>query len=492
VTEDSVSKGRLSTLTRRGLLRAVSSSLGSLVVAGCDRKGSDAVSAGSRLGSTPSLELPPGPALPPVGPSGVHPLRRPRPGQRFVETNNGVSFFLQGDTAWSIAVSASQSDVVRYLDDRKDKGFNAITFETMEALFAGGNGNVAPSNWYGEAPFADLRDFTTPREPFWANIEYIVRQAAARDILCIVFPAYEGYGDGNQGWYRQMASQGPKKLQAYGAWLGRRYLAYDNIMWVVGGDNNASDKRLTRAIVDGIKSVSSKWLFGWHGARNTNALNFWANDLGWLDFNFIYDSADKATVNAEASYNSATVRPFARIEDTYENPVVGGVSSAFIRWLAWSSALQGGCGAIYGDVAIWRFNGPGIVADPTSWRAAMDRPAGTSLRYLKELYEMKSWTRLVPDFSTHGWMTSGWSARRLATLADDGSFGIVYAEDAGESMTFNMSKLRGPNVLVRWYDPTSGAFVADGTYVASGSRSFSRVEANHQRSLDWALLFESM
>lgn len=396
-----------------------------------------------------------------------------------------------GDTAWSLAVSASQSDVTTYLDNRKAKGFNAFHFNVIEHEFAGGNGNAAPSNWYGQAPFTNSSDFTTPREAYWSNIDFIVQQAAARDMLCMIFPAYEGYQQGSEGWYQEMASQGATKLQAYGAWLANRYLAYDNILWVAGGDSNAPDKSLTKAIVNGIKSVTNKWLFAWHGARDTNALSFWAGDLGWLNLNTIYDSSGNAAANAEATYNNATVRPFSRIEDTYENPVVGGVSPAFIRWLAWDSAVQGGTGAIYGDVAVWRFNGPGYVADPTSWVTAMERPAGSSVRYLRQLYESKAWTQLVPDYTAHAWLTSGWSTTTFAALAGDRSFGIAYANRASTAMTFDMSKLAGPNVLVRWYDPTNGTFVIDGTYSATGTRSFSRNASNSQGTSDWALLFES-
>jgi len=143
-------------------------------------------------------------------------------------------------------------------------------------------------------------------------------------------------------------------------------------------------------------------------------------------------------------------------------------------------------------VAVWRFHGPGVVADPTSWAAAMERPAGSSMTYLRQLFESKSWTELVPDYTTHAWLTSGGSTTTMGTLASDGSFGIVYANNAASTLVFNMSKLSGPNVLVRWYDPTSGSFFTDGTYPASGSRSFSRSAANAQGTADWALLFESM
>jgi hypothetical protein len=229
----------------------------------------------------------------------------------------------------------------------------------------------------------------------------------------------------------------------------------------------------------------------WHGARNNNALSFWAADLGWLDVNTIYDSADRAAANAQASYRNPTIRPFVRIEDTYENPVVAGVSPALIRWLAWSSALQGGTGAIYGDEAVWRFNGPGTVADPTSWIAAMERPAGASMRYLKQLYESTSWTKLVPDSSVGASMPTGRTMMSLAALADDRSFAIAYTLDASKDFPFDLASLAGPSVRVHWYDPTSGGLALDGTYAASARRSFARNTPNAEGSTDWALLFES-
>ena len=116
--------------------------------------------------------------------------------------------------------------------------------------------------------------------------------------------------------------------------------------------------------------------------------------------------------------------------------------------------------------------------------------------YLRQLFESKAWTKLIPDSTTQSFLVSGWGGDgnwRYAALANDGSFAIAYAQGASSpSMTFAMNKLAGPNVLVRWYDVTNGTFVTDGTYTASGTRSFSRNAANSQGDSDWALLFESM
>lgn len=476
-------------LTRRVFLSAASATFATVRLSGCSRESDGAKGARSDADSTGAAPQPHR-TEPPIH-SNVFPLRRPTQGRHYLETRGGQPLFLLGDTAWSIAVSASQSDVVRYLDNRKAKGFNAFTFNAIEAEFAGGNNNSAPVNCYGESPFTDLQDFTTPREQYWVNVDFIVEQAARRDMLCIIFPSYEGYGGGNQGWYRQMAAQGSGKLHRYGAWLARRYRSSDNILWVAGGDNNAVDRSLTRAVVSGIDSVSSKWLFAWHGARNTNALAYWRDDLGWLDLNTIYDSADRAAANAEASYHNSIVKPFVRIEDTYENPVVGEVSPSLIRWLAWSSALQGGTGAIYGDVAVWRFNGPGLVADPTSWQSALERPACASMQFLKQLFEAIAWTRLVPEAATAPSGNASQTTVNLTAVSEDRSFAIAYAPAGSRGLKIDLTRLSGPKVRAQWYDPTSGQFALDGMYAASGSRSFARNIPNSGGSADWALLLES-
>jgi hypothetical protein len=475
-------------LTRRGFLEMISAPLSALMLPACH--GSDVCTCGYIPAGSVATQ-----GNPDTNSSAAfnapYPLRRGVSGMRHLQSKDGAPYFLLGDTAWSIAVSASREDVRRYIADRKAQGFNAITFNAIEHEFAGGNGNQAPFNWYHEPPFCGRCDFSRPNEAYWSHVDFIVRQAAQAGMLCLIFPAYEGYSQGNQGWYVQMAAQGRRILHEYGEWLARRYLAYDNVMWVAGGDNNAADKSLTLAVVTGIRSVSEKWLVAWHGARNCSAAAFWGDDLRWFDFNTIYDRFDESSAFAMAAYQSVPVRPFARIEDTYENPVVGRVPAPAIRWLAWSSALQGGTGAIYGDVAVWRFNGPGVVADPTLWTDALARPAGASMRYLKQFYESVAWTQLAPDLAKPAWMTAEASTGSVAALAGDCSFGVAYARDAAPGMSFDMRKLAGRQVHIRWYDPTSGATWEQGTYPTTGERILANRNLNSGGCSDWALLIES-
>jgi hypothetical protein len=49
-------------------------------------------------------------------------LRRRR---RLLDTD-GRPFLVQGDTAWSLIANLDYADAIRYLDDRRAKGFNAI------------------------------------------------------------------------------------------------------------------------------------------------------------------------------------------------------------------------------------------------------------------------------------------------------------------------------------------------------------------------------
>ena len=74
--------------------------------------------------TTPSTPPPP-PSTPPPSSTGKFPLRISSDRKYFVD-QNGSPFLVVGDTAWSLPAQLYQTDMLRYLDDRKSRGFNAI------------------------------------------------------------------------------------------------------------------------------------------------------------------------------------------------------------------------------------------------------------------------------------------------------------------------------------------------------------------------------
>src|SRR5690606_32558026 len=236
---------------RRPLLSKVSLGLGGLAL-GCgyawlNRTASAAATSGPS-GSHEAAGRPlAGAALASKAP--VFPLKV-APGKRHLVDAAGEPFMIHGDTAWSLIAELTREEVDLYLDDRRDRGFNTILVNLIEHAFA----SNAPANAYGEPPFLEPGDYTTPNEAYFAHADWILRQAADRGILVLLSPSNLGWRGGSSGWYELMVANGPDRVRAYGEYLGRRYRDFSNILWMHGGDYDPPERTLVRAIVQGIRT----------------------------------------------------------------------------------------------------------------------------------------------------------------------------------------------------------------------------------------------
>ena len=60
-----------------------------------------------------------------VGPGAAFPLKVAS-GNRYLIDQSNVPFFINGEAAWSLIVATTDADAEKYLEDRRQKGFNAI------------------------------------------------------------------------------------------------------------------------------------------------------------------------------------------------------------------------------------------------------------------------------------------------------------------------------------------------------------------------------
>lgn len=400
--------------------------------------------------------------------------------KRYLVRADGNPFFLNGDTPWSLAVRTTTAQVDQYLANRVAKGINTAMFNVVEHLVA----DSPPANAYGEAPFSTTGDFSTWREAYFTHIDYIVNAAEAAGILLLMCPAYLGYAGGSEGWYADMSASGTTKLTAYGTFIGARYAANKNIVWVMGGDYNvpSGNLPLVTAVADGIAAGGSTHPMTYHADRDTSARLSNAGAAPWLGLNNIYTSEPTVVAKAFAEYAGST-KPFFLIEAVYEG---AGAYPWTLRHEAYQALLSGACGHMMGNDPLWQLN--------TGWQAAMDLPGSTALTHIKALFESKSWWTLVPDTGntllTAGYGTAAY--RAVAALSADTSFGIIYTP-ANVGMTVDMSKFAGPNVIARWFDPTDGSYaaVSGSPFAASGTHVFTPTGSNSESDDDWVLLLES-
>src|SRR5215813_4109176 len=73
--------------------------------------------------------------LPEPPPPARYPLKISPDRRRLLDADNRP-FLVQGDTAWSLIANVNFDDTIRYLDDRRAKGFNTILVNLIEHLFS--------------------------------------------------------------------------------------------------------------------------------------------------------------------------------------------------------------------------------------------------------------------------------------------------------------------------------------------------------------------
>ncbi|MCA9260527.1 MAG: DUF4038 domain-containing protein, partial [Planctomycetales bacterium] len=152
---------------------------------------------------------------------------------RYLVRDTGEPFFYLGDTAWELFHRLDRKDAVRYLDDRKTKGFTVVQAVAL-AEFDG----VRTPNAYGHLPLLD-EDPTRPAvvdgpdNDYWDHVDYVVEQANRRGLVVAMLPTW---GDKwNKKWGIGPEIFNPENAEVYGRWMGERYRDAD-LIWILGGD----------------------------------------------------------------------------------------------------------------------------------------------------------------------------------------------------------------------------------------------------------------
>ena len=427
-----------------------------------------------------------------------------QPGKRYLVDAGGKPFLVNGDTAWSLIAQLTRHEVERYLEDRRTRGFNTVLVSLIENHYSAN----PPANAYGQRPFHDqqffsllpfwrIADYTTPNETYFAYADWVLRRAAEKGLLVLLAPSYIGCC--SDGWYEEMVANGPDRLREYGRYLGRRYRAFGNILWVHGGDANPPRKNLVRAIAEGIREFDGRSLHTAHAAPWTPAIDYWEGE-SWLQVNNAYTAHPKAwsdrPVYADAleQYARRESMPFFLIEGVYEN--MHDANERDLRTQAYQALLCGAAGHVFGNDPIWHFDMPNYEPRPAmTWQEALASRGAQSMSHVRNLLLATQWWKLEPD-SKNALLTNGLGPaqdRAVAACSADGSFALIYLP-SNRPVTVDLGRLAGPRIAARWYDPADGQFfgVSGAPFPASGSR---RLQPSPDRNSsgfdDWVLILES-
>lgn len=403
---------------------------------------------------------------------------------RYLEDHQGNPWLINGDTAWSIFVQLTDAEIDTYLDDRVARGFNTILVNLIEKGFADNPPNMA--GFSNTAPFTTPNDIRTPNDAYFNRCVGIVDDMLSRDLLVLMTPAYVGFQLGGQGWWTTLAARTVGECQTYGEYLGTKFAALPNIVWVMGGDGyEASVVTRTNAIVTGLKATGrADWLFTYHAAPNQSSADV-VDAQTWLDLNAVYDQdGGDEPGQLEAAYNESNVRPMFFFEGRYEQE--NSVGRAALRNQAWWSVLTGGCGAIFGNNPIWHFEAPNpIFSYSGTWQSNLASTGAQDRTAFAAIMSAYDWQSLNPD-TTDTFLTAGQgsgSSTAYAAFNSAGTLAMVYTPTQ-KALTIDKTHFAG-TMNAKWVNPTTQAETAIGTVTNSGSQDFTPPSSG-----DWLLVFE--
>jgi hypothetical protein len=401
--------------------------------------------------------------------------------RRHLETANGRPFFVMGDTPWFIQ-KRKPDDVRMLMDDRLAKGFNTLFLEILD------DSRIPSVDALGNHAFATDTDVTRPLEPYWTYADAVLDEAEKRGFFVILSELWYGYGPGL--WMHHVT---PENARAYGAFLGKRYARFKNLMWMHAGDRNP-DARLakcTRILAREIRAAAPHHLHTVHNAPENPSAAFHHGD-DWLDVNLGYTYGASYLHILPEYRREHPVRPILLGETGYEdepNDIYklpdarkGDLWNPFrIRRNAWWAVLSGACGYCAGS-RLWRWE--------PNWKETMQVRSTREAPLILKLMKTVPWPKLVPDagrrFVISGFGEWGKADHVTAALAADGSCGLAYLPGP-RAVTLDLSLLSGP-ARAEWFDPTGGQLREALPRAAAGSKAeFTPPDRNAAGEPDWVL-----
>ncbi len=429
-----------------------------------------------------------------------------------LQYQDGSGFFWMGDTAWEIPYKLTKSEIVLYLDNRKDKNFSVI----QTVAFKGTKYKVN-----GSKPFKN-NNFSKPNDKYWDRIEYIVDTADSKGLYVGLLPATQEVLASNV-----IANQ--NDARKYGEFIGKKFKDYKNIIWIIGGDegdDNDNIRDIWNALAIEInKYDTGSHLMTFHPTSNSSS-DYWENYNGypngpnWLDFHMLqtghsrtstdyatdlihedYYNSNKPALDGESRYEDIIINwgqyynsETNEFETTVDSPRI---SSYQAREIAYKQLFSGAFGHTFGNNFVWqkcnRVSDNNLSSDcinkysvhKGNWIDAMDSNGSKSMMHLSRLMQSKPILGRVPDNT----MIAD-NSNSVATKGQE--FAFIYISKGEYSIRLNMGKIEGDNIKSSWYNPRNGSYDFDGEgtgiFANIGTQTFTLPDDTQ----DWVLILESI
>ncbi|MCB1120544.1 MAG: DUF4038 domain-containing protein, partial [Verrucomicrobiae bacterium] len=406
---------------------------------------------------------------------------------KHLEYPDGSPFLWLGDTLWGMTEYLERRDVDLYLDDRKKKGINVVQF----CLFWGKREEdpvrftTNPTNAYGHKAFREVNGKPDPLQPwivpggsptepndYWDHVDYCLEALAKRGMYAAMLPFWgRRYVNATHPGHSMQVFNN-ENIYQYGEFLGVRYGKMSHIIWVNGGDVQATSggnypalyRKFAEGLAYGISGIKVRWfqkdpawnrfIMTYHpdGTPMTNSSTWFHNDP-WLDFNMIETHVSRNYVAASIRQDLALqpTKPTVLGEGHYEGITRDKKAEAIhIRRQAYQSYFAGAAGHTYGAASDESKNGP-LFSPSNNWRRLLDLEGATQLEWVKALLESHDWQawKPAPELIVAG--RGEGEFEKLAVKASGKA--LIYFPDNSPA-TLDPAKISS----AQWFDPRNGSY----------------------------------
>lgn len=426
---------------------------------------------------------------------------------RYIVKENGDPFFWLGDTGWLLFGKLSREEADKYLQNRKDKGFNVIQVMMLHS--------VAAENFYGDSALVN-KDLSKPlitegnaagdslQYDFWDHVDYIVDKAAEKGLYMAMVPVW---GNNVKNGYVSV-----EQAESYTKFITDRYKNRSNIIWLNGGDIKGSDSiAVWQTIGKGLRAQDPNHLITFHPRGRTSSTE-WFHNEEWLDFNMFqsghrrYDQDTTAKEkhhygednwkHVQYDYSLSPAKPTIDGEPSYEGIPQGLHDTLQPRWTdsdvrryGYWSVFAGAFGYTYGQNSVMQMHNAkdtgSAYGSHQYWDDAMNEPGAGQMVHIKTLMLSRPFLERVPDQSLI--VDNGEKYDYLvATRGADYAFVYTYT---GRNFKVNMGKISGDKVKASWFNPRDGKTTEIGEFPNTGTHEFDP-PAEVKAGNDWVLILD--
>lgn len=415
--------------------------------------------------------------------------------KRYLVDNNNQPFLIKEFSAWGLIQALSEKEEAAFLDSLKKKGFNTVITGIICNAPSQMTGN--PPFWQGISPFNVQWDFSTPNEKYFEHADRFFKMAEQKDFFVMVLPCYMGYiGDASQGWWNELlnGNNDTLKMKKYGEFLGRRYQNTNNIMWVLGGDNNCSGDLFpyVNSLINGMKKYDKDHL--WTGHFDMNKGSVWSTDnklfSKYMDVDGEYVWTESVLFERGPQYKNelsqySKGKMIIQIDVSYEHDVPHFADNENYQWIRrkmYDGLLSGCTGTSFSSGEMnnqcYSFK---------NWQPLMNTTGMQQVSYCFNLFEKLPWQKLVPDKTNNiiinGRENFGSRDYICAAQASDSSCYIIYIPK-GQEFEMNAKAISGKPMRMNWYNPRTGENIKIGT-----AETRDRYGVAPPSEEDWVLIF---